>query len=112
MKLAELKLPLFLFTCLGYYIFSQFIFFGNTVQLLLLSVSKTNALPALFYMHTVCVCVYICVYIYIYIYIYIYGLLHVYDYFHIFGSMECENKLQLHLYLLNSQDCLVNSICT
>jgi len=81
-KLAELKLPLFLFTCLGYYIFSQFIFFGNTVQLLLLSVTKTNALSALFYMHTVYVCV--CVYIYIF---FICVVLYVYDYFHIFGSM-------------------------
>jgi len=42
----------------------------------------TDALSAHLYMHAV----YICVYLY---------LLYVYDYFQIFGSMECENKLQL-----------------
>jgi hypothetical protein len=51
---------LFLLTCLVYYIFSQFNFYGNTVQLLLLSVAKTSALSALFNMYTV--------YIYIYLY--------------------------------------------
>jgi len=61
MKLVELLLPLILFTCLGYYIFSQFSLFGNIVQLLLLSVTMTDVLFALFYMHTVyiytcCVC--------------------------------------------------------
>jgi len=59
MKLVELLLPLFLFTCLGYYIFSQFSLFGNIVQLLF-SVTMTDVLFALFYMHTV--------YIYMYIY--------------------------------------------
>ena len=78
-------MPLFLFSCLGYYIFSQFNFFGN-VQLLLLGVAMTDALSAHLYMHAV----YICVYLY---------LLYVYDYFQIFGSMECENKLQLQLQL-------------
>jgi hypothetical protein len=58
---------LFLFTCLSYYIFSQFSFFGNTVQLFLLNVTKTNALSALFYLHTM----YIYIYIYIYIFIFI-----------------------------------------
>ena len=56
----------------------------------------TNALSALFYMHTVC----------IYIYLYVLCCLFNYDYFHIFGSMECENKLQittlLHRRMLNS----------
>jgi len=54
------ELPLFLFTCLGYYIFSQYNLFGNIVQLLLLSVAWTNPLAALFNMYTV--------YIYIYLY--------------------------------------------
>jgi hypothetical protein len=49
----------------------------------------TDALSAHLYMHAV----YICVYVY---------LLYVYDYFQIFGSMECENKLQLPLQLLAS----------
>jgi hypothetical protein len=35
----------------------------------------------------------------VYIYIYLY-LLYVCDYFQIFGSMECENKLQLQLKLV------------
>ena len=52
----------------------------------------------------------LCVYIYIYLFICV--VLYVYDYFHIFVSTECENKLQLQSHLPNSQDCLVNSICT
>jgi len=51
-------LLLFLFTCLGYDIFSQFYLFGNIVQLLLLSVAMTNALSELFlfiYIYMCCV---------------------------------------------------------
>jgi len=76
MKLAELYLPLFLFTCLGYYIFSEFDLFCNIVPLLLLSVTMTNALSAPFYMHAV----------YIFMYFYMCCLCN-YDYFHTFGSM-------------------------
>jgi len=45
----------------------------------------SNALSALFYMHTVS----------IYIYIFIYVVFYVCDYFYTFGLIECENKLQL-----------------
>ena len=44
----------------------------------------TNALSELLYMHAVC------------IYVYLY-MLYFYDYFKIFGSVKCENKLQLRL---------------
>ena len=48
----------------------------------------TNALSPLFCMHTV----------YIYIYLYMMWCICNYDSFHIFGSMECENKLQIANY--------------
>jgi hypothetical protein len=47
-------------TNLGLINFVRVIYFGNTVQLLLLNVTMINALAVLFYMHTV--------YIYIYLY--------------------------------------------
>jgi hypothetical protein len=59
------------------------------VQLLLLSVTMTNAHSAFFYMHTV----------YIYIYLYVLCCMCNYDYFHTFGSMERENKVQITNYL-------------
>jgi hypothetical protein len=79
-KLAELYLLLFLFTCLGYYIFNLFNLFGSIVQLLLLGV----AMKMLFVHSVICM-----------LHIFIHVVLYVYDNFQIFGSMECENKLQL-----------------
>ena len=79
---------MFLFTCLVYYIFSEFDLFCNIVQLLLLSVTMTNALSAPFYMRTV----------YIYIYLYKCCLCN-YDSFHNFGLMECETKVKVTNYL-------------
>jgi hypothetical protein len=79
---------LFLFTCLGYYIFSKFTCFCNIVQLLLLSVTMTNALSVPFYMHTM----------YIYIYLYKCCLCN-YDCFHNFGLMECGTKVKVTHYL-------------
>ena len=52
---------MFLFTYLGYYIFNRFNLLGNIVQLLLLSVTTTNVLSALFYMHTVYIYMLCCI---------------------------------------------------
>ena len=57
----------------------------DILQLLWFSVAITNALSALFYMHTV----------YCHIYLYVLCCVFNYDYLHIFGSMECVNNLQI-----------------